>query len=167
MSTDAQVFGELITVFLDHVTKLILIAESLLVQLDMLESQLELIHELVYEENLIASASRKQLLSRLWTKLGGNQQIVQSYDEQLQLLSGLGEYRRMAKAHVASALQTLRASHVDLGDLCEDASNLDLHGSRVSIEIKARSIGSEIQKIGNMIQAKEQSAPELVVSLEG
>jgi len=162
----SQVFGEVMTALLDHVARLILIAESLLAHLESLEEQLDVVHELVFREEFVTSAAKDQLLSRLWTKLGGNQQDIRSYDGHLKLLGGLGEYRRKAKAYVASALQTMHALNDDLDDLRKRTSNPDLADSRVPIEVQIRSIGYGIERLRNMIRAKQLSEPEVAFTLE-
>ncbi|KAE9388725.1 hypothetical protein BT96DRAFT_835852, partial [Gymnopus androsaceus JB14] len=165
--TAVQVFGEVLTALLERVAKLILIAQSLLAHLESLEDKLDVIHELVFQEEFVTSAAKDQLLSRLWTKLGGNQQDIRNHDGNLKLLRELGVYRRRAKAFVASALQTLHALNDDLDDLGERTSNRqDLGGSRSPIEVQIRSIGYGIQRLRNVIQSQQWSEPELAFALE-
>lgn len=151
-----QVYSEVTTALLDHVSRLTLIAESLLTKLESLEEQLDLIHELVFEEEFIASA-KDQLLSRLWMRLGGNRQDVWN----LKLLSEIGESRRKAKAYVGSALHTLDALNRDLNDLREQSFNQGSAGSEISIKAQIEGIGNGVQRLRNMVQVKQRPEPEV------
>lgn len=157
-----QLYSEVTTALLDHLAKLIPIVKSLLIQLEALEEQLDFVHELVFREELVTSAAKDQISSRLWTKLGGNRQDVWNYDGRLKLLSAIGEYQRKAKAHVTSALHTLHALHHDLDDLLERTFHQDSAGSHIPIKVQIKGIGYGIQKLRNMLQ----SEPEVAVILE-
>lgn len=164
--TAVQVFDEVLAALLHRVTKLILIAESLFAPLESLEDQLDLIQELVFREEFVTSTAKHKLLSRFWTKLGGNQQDVRNHDGNLKLLRELGAYRHRAKAYVTSALQTLHALNGDLDGLREETSNQALADSPVPIEVQTQSIGLGIQKLRSMIQAQQWSEPSLAFTLE-
>lgn len=160
--TVPHVYSEVTAALLDHLAKLIPIVESLLIQLEALEEQLDFVHEFVFQGELVTSAAKDQISSRLWTKLGGNHQDVWNYDGRLKLLSGIGEYQCKAKAHVTSALHTLHALHHDLDDLLERTFHQDSAGSHIPIEVQIKGIGYGIQRLRSILQ----SEPEVAFTLE-
>ena len=69
--------------------KLILELELSYANLDRLDVHLAALHELCERENLTVGTARDQLLSELWTILGGNRGRLRKYATNLELLKDL------------------------------------------------------------------------------
>ncbi|KAF7328965.1 hypothetical protein MVEN_02526500 [Mycena venus] len=126
---------------------LILEFELNLQNLNKLEEQLSVLHELVSREDGSISLAKSELLSELWTKVGGNRRKLRGYEHHLQLLKGLTEYRKQALVHVVSALQTLTQMSEDIENLRERVAAPELAGSRIPVEVHIRSIQSGLDRV--------------------
>ncbi|KAF7361325.1 hypothetical protein MSAN_01165100 [Mycena sanguinolenta] len=110
---------------------LVLEFELNLRNLDKLEEQLSVLHELVSREDISVSSAKSELLGELWTKL----------------LKGLTEYRKQALVHVVSALQTLTQMSEDIENLRERVAAPELAGSRIPVEVHIRSIQNGLDRV--------------------
>ncbi|KAJ6623975.1 hypothetical protein B0H10DRAFT_2008034 [Mycena sp. CBHHK59/15] len=115
--------------------------------LDKLEEQLSVLHELVSREDTSISSVQSELLGELWTKVGGNRRKLRGYEQHLRLLKGLTEYRKRALVHVVSALQTLRQMSEDIENLRERVAAPELTGSRIPVEVHIKSIQSGLERL--------------------
>ncbi|KAJ3906876.1 hypothetical protein F5879DRAFT_796791 [Lentinula edodes] len=139
------------------IQRLILLAEVELDHLEKLEEHLSLIHEIVCREDFSISFAKAELLGELWTWLGGNQRKLNSYDTHLDLLRGIGGYRKKALAHVVSALQILRALSNDMEDMRERMMFPELVGSQIPLEVQISSIQHGIERLReSKVLAKER-----------
>ncbi|CAK5275942.1 unnamed protein product [Mycena citricolor] len=129
--------------------------------LNNLEEQLSVIHEIVTRENLSLSSAKAELLGDLWTVLGGNRKTLRGYQEHLDLLKGLGQYRQQALVHVVSAFQALIQMSDDIEDLRERVSAPELTGSRIPVHVHIKSIRTGLERIQDSrvdAKAKESQA---------
>ncbi|KAF8581128.1 hypothetical protein K439DRAFT_1355017 [Ramaria rubella] len=133
-------FTEAMIVLEAELHTLIMAAEASLHDLDSLEELLRVLYTIVAREDASLSTSKQELLSNLWTILGGNRAAIRSYDSHLKLLGGLAEYRRQALAHVVGALQTLQAMSAELENLRDRVSRPVLSGDIIPLEVHVRSI---------------------------
>ncbi|TFK40184.1 hypothetical protein BDQ12DRAFT_648526 [Crucibulum laeve] len=163
-----ETFSEAMNVLSSNMQRLILEAEVNLADLNALEERLLTIHEIVTREDSTLSVAHSELLSALMTKFGGNRRTLRSFEQNLFLLKGLGEYRKQALVHVVAALQTLRSMSDDMEDLRERVAAPDLVGSKIPVEVHMKSIkiGLERLKEGR-IKAKslEEDAVRRVLSI--
>lgn len=137
--------------------RLIIEAEVSLANLDKLETRLSTLHELVSREDSSLSSAKSELLSELWTKVGGNKRTLRGYDEHLYLLKNLGDYRKRALVHVVAALQMLQAMSEDMEDMRERVGAPELLGSSIPVEVHIRSIRSGLERLKEgRIKAKER-----------
>lgn len=111
-----QVFEQ----YLKHVTtnreelgNLIQMAQSVLAILMNLDERLDVIAHIATRDNVHVSANRDELLSQLWTKLGGNAATRKDYERQLTLLKQVTSYRKEAVMHVSATL--LKAQEIAAG----------------------------------------------------
>ncbi|KIK56774.1 hypothetical protein GYMLUDRAFT_173802, partial [Collybiopsis luxurians FD-317 M1] len=163
-----EVFNEVTTTLVTNVAHLITVAEEQLAHLERLEEQINLIHDIVFKEDFLISSAKDELLSELWTKLGGNQRILRSINGHLKLLNGVGEYRRQAKAYVASALQALRTLSDELEGLRERVSGPHITGTHFPVEIHIESISYGIQRLRQtMIEVRKHDKPAIAPALDG
>lgn len=142
-----QTFTDAMDVLATSMRRLVVEAEVSLVNLDKLEERLSTLHELISREDSSLSTAKLELLSELWTKLGGNRRALQGYDEHLFLLKSLGGYRKRALVHVVTALQTLQAMSEDMEDLRERVAAPDLVGSSIPVEVHMKSIKSGLERL--------------------
>ncbi|CAK5273986.1 unnamed protein product [Mycena citricolor] len=115
--------------------------------LDNLEEKLSVLHEMVTREDVSLSSAKSELLSELWTILGGNRRKLRGYENHLGLLKGLGQYRKQALMHVVSALQALTQMSEDIENLRERLAAPELTGSRIPVEVHIKSIQSGLERI--------------------
>ena len=109
-------------------TDILVAAAKTVTALDHLENQLVRIHAVSVDDHILTAAAIDNVLSELWTKLGGNGQRLRDLERRARVLKNLDEYRRRAVSHVAVTVQTLvgieeelnqlvRKLHRDEGDL--------------------------------------------------
>ncbi|KAL8740802.1 MAG: hypothetical protein Q9190_006528, partial [Brigantiaea leucoxantha] len=110
----------------EEITLLITEAQSLLLTLSNLESRMETIHSLCLRNDLHIQGSKQEIMSQLWTLLGGNRQTIDRFNSQLQLLGQVNGYRQSALAHVTGMMVRLQAMGAELEDLRERAGGVEL-----------------------------------------
>lgn len=101
----------------DEIEKLVDEAQALLLVLQNLEDRLELIHSVAMRDNIAAQAGKDEILSHLWTLLGGNRAKLGKFNNQLGLLRQVGQYRKVAWAHVSATILKLQAMGAELEEL--------------------------------------------------
>jgi len=149
-STDeivTKTFTEAMSVLSASMERLVIEAEVSFANLDKLEERLSTLHEVVSREDSSISSAKSELLSELWTKVGGNRYALRGHDQHLKLLKDLGGYRKRALVHVVAALQTLRGMSDDMEDLRERVSAPELVGSRIPVEVHMKSIRGGLERL--------------------
>ncbi|KAI9870750.1 MAG: hypothetical protein M1830_003852, partial [Pleopsidium flavum] len=119
----------------DEIQRLISEAQALLFVLQNLEDRLDVIHSISTRDNVHAQGSKDEILSHLWTMLGGNRSKLGKYDSQLRLLQQVGEYRRTAWAHVSGTILKLQAMGAELEELRERVASAELLRDRADIPL--------------------------------
>lgn len=142
-----QTFLEAMDVQSTQLSRLVLEAELSLANLDRLEQLLNTLHEQVVREDKTISQEKTELLSALWTKLGGNKGHLHNKDYHLQLLKALGDYRRRALAQVMGALQTLHAMSEDTEELRAKVAAPEIVGERIPVEVHMKSIRAGLVRL--------------------
>jgi hypothetical protein len=140
-------FSEITNFLSRMLRRLILEAEVSLANLNRLEERLSTLHELVLREDSSISSAKVEILSELWTKLGGDQHMLCGFDDHFVLLRRLGGYRKRALAHIVAVLQTLQAMSVDMEDLRGRAAALKLISGRIPVESHIRSLRSGLERL--------------------
>ncbi|KIK55146.1 hypothetical protein GYMLUDRAFT_48098 [Collybiopsis luxurians FD-317 M1] len=157
-----RTFVDAMSVLSNTIEKLIVEAEVQLLNLEQLEERLVVLNEQISREDSSISSAKSELLSELWTILGGNRKTLRRYDSHLKLLNGLGEYRKRALAHVVFALQTLRALSDEMEDIRERVSEPELAGSQIPVEVHMKSIQHGLQRLkDSRVKAKEREEEAL------
>lgn len=103
-------------------------SEALLELLKRLKTQLNDIGNIAKDDGLNVARDHDELLSRLWTKLGGNRSLKQSFSSSLDLLKDVQSYRQDAVMHVSATLVKLRAIKGELKSLRKGVATRDLEG---------------------------------------
>ncbi|KAJ3902375.1 hypothetical protein F5879DRAFT_805531 [Lentinula edodes] len=163
-------FAESMDTLSATIQRLILIAEVELSHLEKLEEHLSLIHEIVCREDSSISSAKAELLGEIWTWLGGNQRELKGHNAHLELLRGIGGYRKQALAHVVSALQILRALSDDMGDMRERMMMPELVGSQIPLEVQITSIQHSLQRLRDskvLAQEREEREIQKIAFTEG
>lgn len=129
------------------VENLILLAEVQLMNIDRLEEHLSMIRAVTVREDSVISSAKAELLGDIWTLLGGNRRMLKGYDNNLELLRGVGGVRMQAWAHITSALYLLRQLRDDMEVMEETLSRPSLIGSQISIEVHMKSIELGVERL--------------------
>jgi hypothetical protein len=119
----------------EQIRKLIDEAQALLMVLNSLEGRLEVIHGIVTRDGIHANAQREEILSELWTMVGGNKGKLTKMQRQLALLGQVGMYRKSAYGHVARTILKLQQIGAGLEDLRERVATPELLRDRVDIPL--------------------------------
>ena len=151
--------------------RLVLEAEVSISDLNKLEEHLKSIHEVVSREDSSLSTAKTELLAKLWTILGGNQDQLKGMDEHLALLRGVSGYRDRALAHVVAALHMLETMAEDMEELRERVAAPELVGDAIPIDVHMKSLRSGLERLkGRRTGAKqleEQIVNRILGSVEG
>jgi len=164
-----QTFGEAMNVLSTEMERLILEAELNLANLDKLEERLSTLHDIISREDSTLTSEKAELLSELWTKLGGNKKTLRNFEGHLLMLKNLGSYRKQALAHVVAALHSLQSMSSDMEEIRERVAAPELTGSKIPIEVHMNSIKSGLERLKEgKLRAKrlEEDAIRRVLSLE-
>ena len=153
----------------EEIHRLIAEAQALLGVLQNLEDRLDVIHGIAVRDDLHAQGSRAEVLSQLWTKVGGNREKLGKYNSQLRLLGHVNTYRQSAIAHVSGTMIKLQEMGAELEELRERVGGVELLGGRrgvpLSVHIENIELGVErLEKCRN--QAKGVENEELRKTLE-
>ena len=153
----------------EEINRLVMEAQALLLVLQNLEDRLDVIHGIAVRDNLHVQGSRAEVLSQLWTMLGGNRSKLGKFDSQLRLLSQVNTYRQNAIAHVSGTLVRLQGMGAELEELRERVGGVEVLGGKgsvpLSLHIENIEMGVERLERGRK-GAKELENEELKKSLE-
>ena len=153
----------------EEINRLITEAQALYLLLQNLEDRLDIIHGIAVRDKLSAQGSKDEVLSQLWTVLGGNRGKIGKFDSQLRLLAQVNTYRQNAIAHVSGTLVRLQSMGAELEELRERVGGVELLGGKgavpLSVHIENIEMGVERLERGRK-GAKELENEELRKSLE-
>ena len=119
----------------EEIHKLIAEAQAVLRVLNHLEDRLDVIHGIATRDDVHAKQSKEEILSYLWTMVGGNRGKLHQMDRQLQLLEQVGVYRKTAYAHVSGTILRLQEMGAGLEDLRERVAAPELLRDRAEIPL--------------------------------
>lgn len=115
--------------------------------LERLQEHLFTIHEICAREGVALNDAQAELLSELWTILGGNGSARHKSEMHLMLLKDIGHYRMQAFVHIVFTREVLQKVEADTEELRERAAAPAIVGNRVSVEMLLQSIGDGIEKL--------------------
>lgn len=156
-----QVFAEAMKVTSSSMESVILEAHISLSNLNTLEEHLSVLYEQILREDIALSGARSELLSLLWTQVGGNRRILQGYDSHLTLLKNMTSYRTVALAHVVAALEALTTMSQEMEELRQRVATPN-PGMDVPIEVQIRSIEAGVARL-RFDRQRVQSADRISV----
>jgi hypothetical protein len=119
----------------EEITRLIETAQALLQVLQNLDERLDTIYSITVNDDQTISKNHDELLSQLWTKLGGNSASVKANVKQLNLLKNISAYRKKALKHVSETLLKLQEIQAELENLREGVAAPEVLGWRAGIPI--------------------------------
>lgn len=119
----------------EEIEQLLAEAQALLLVLQNLEDRLDVIHGIAMRDNIHAQGSKDEVLSQLWTLLGGNRGALGKYNNQLRLLREVGNQRKVAWAHVSGTILKLQAMGAELEELRERVGSAELLRDRADIPL--------------------------------
>ena len=136
---------------MDHIAKhMVRLREEAEVSMDhllRLEEHLIVLHEITHRENKDLTAAQEDILAELWTWLGGNRDRLRRMDLDLDLLKNVENYRKKAKAHVVSTLQTLQTLDADMEELRTRVAAPEIVGDKIPIEVHVMSIKAGVERL--------------------
>jgi hypothetical protein len=94
-------------------------SETLLALLQNLENRLDHIADIANRDGSIVTKDRDELISLLWSKLGGNASKKKGFEKSLALLGNILKYHREAAHHVGATLVRLHEIEAELETLRE------------------------------------------------
>ncbi|KAL8760838.1 MAG: hypothetical protein Q9184_002997 [Pyrenodesmia sp. 2 TL-2023] len=121
----------------NEINRLIDEAQALLSVLHNLDDRLDVIHGVAVRDNLHTQGSREEVMSHLWTMLGGNRKALGKFESQMRLLKQVNTYRQTAIAHVAGTMLKLQAMGAELEELRARAGTVELVGERKGLPLIA------------------------------
>ncbi|CAA9966871.1 AF-4 domain containing protein [Pyrenophora teres f. maculata] len=133
----------------DEITRLIESAQALLLILNNLDERLATIFEIATNDDQTITRNQEELLSFLWTKLGGNRSDVKANAKSLNLLSNINAYRKKAVVHVSETLLKLQEIQAELENLREGVAAPEILGyrSELPLEYHIEAIGKGIERL--------------------
>lgn len=136
----------------NEIHRLIEEAQALLLVLQNLEDRLDVIHGISIRDNKQAQYSKEEVLSQLWTMLGGNRSKLGKFDSELRLLQQVNTYRQNAFGYVAGTILKLQAMETELEGLRERVGSAELLRDKadipLSVHIENIQLGVERLEIG-------------------
>lgn len=149
----------------EQILTLINEAHVLLGVLENLDGRLDIIASIATRDGVRVENGREQLLSHLWTKLGGSRGSVAKLDKQLSLLNNVSQYRRMAWAHVNGAVIKLMAIRDNLEDLRERVAMPETVGDVVPLEVHIENINLGIERLEQQRESGRKVMQEQIAML--
>lgn len=149
----------------EQILTLINEAHVLLGVLENLDGRLDIIASIATRDGVRVENGREQLLSHLWTKLGGSRGSVAKLDKQLSLLNNVSQYRRMAWAHVNGAVIKLMAIRDNLEDLRERVAMPETLGDVVPLEVHIENINLGIERLEQQRESGRKVMQEQIAML--
>lgn len=120
----------------DEISNLLVEAEDIQMQLNLMESSTDIIGGIAYRDEKHASSKKDEIYSWLWTRLGGNRQRIGKVNEEIDFLRKITFDRKSAALHISttilrlldtkSQLENLR-SRLALPDLVRETLPLSAH----------------------------------------
>lgn len=135
------------TTLASEVARVILDATTVASSLDVLEEKLSIIRSLCEQEMVLNKSSLSDVLSELWTALGGNKDRLYHLTNQVEILRNVDWYRSLSVAHVVATTEVLLTLEAELSELRDKLSAPELIGDAIPIEVQIASIERGARRI--------------------
>ncbi|MCJ1317966.1 hypothetical protein MMC15_003293 [Xylographa vitiligo] len=113
-----------------------------------LEDQLDNIYGISVRDNNEAQYSKDEVLSQLWTMLGGNRTKLSKFETELKLLQKVNTYRQNASGYVGGTLLKLQTMRAELEQMREKVGSAELETVPLSVHIETIQQGVERLQMG-------------------
>jgi len=133
----------------EQIQSLLAEAMSLLEVLENLDDRLDIIAGIATRDGVKVQGNKDELFADLFTKLGGRRSTVQRLERELDTLKSVGQYRKMAWAHVNKTILKLQAIAAHLEDLKTSVAKPELEGkgTETPLEMHVQEITMGIERL--------------------
>lgn len=140
-----------------EIDRMLIEGRSLLALLENLEARLEDISRIAVSESNQVTVSKAEMLTQLWTILGGNSMEREDLDRRLTLLGKVEQHRKLAYAHVSGTLVQLKEIGTGFEDLRErvQAPGAFGHMSEIPLSVHIETIQRGLKRL-NGIRADQK-----------
>ncbi len=139
-ATAVQMFQSTMSVLSTQISRVMFEAAHVNARLDALEEKLSLIRSLSEHEMTVTTTALGEVLSELWTFVGGNRARLSVIGRQVDILRNVDWYRGLSVAHVVATTETLVTVEAQLSELRDKLATPDLAGNVIPIEVHIASI---------------------------
>jgi hypothetical protein len=123
-------------------------AETSLRHLEKLKGLVHSVHAQVTAADRTLEVKQHELLSTLWSRLGGNIRNKRVFKNNFELLKDLYVYHDMARTHVEAALYALRTMDNGIKELQTSVRKPGLNSnSSIPVEVHVRSITAGLERL--------------------
>lgn len=122
-------------------------ASATVANLEQLQDHLLTIYNICEREGVELSEEHEELLSKLWTTLGGNRHTVRRNTRQIALLEEVGRYRKEALMHVVVTRDVLQGLAADVEELRASSVAPEIVGNNVPPEVLIRSVENQVERL--------------------
>lgn len=129
----------------DEITKLLVDAEDLQLQLNLMESSTDTIGGIAYRDTKHANAQRDEIYSWLWTRVGGNRGRIGKINDEIDFLRKITFDRKSAAVHISTTILRLLDTKAQLENLRTRLASPDLlrESKPLSVHIDTIMAGAE------------------------
>jgi hypothetical protein len=150
-------FGEVMSVQTSELEGLVTKALFIKGHLDDLKEKLRAMHYIVVHEQRDFTGEEHELLSTLWSQLGGNILDKKRFRENLLLLDQLTKYHAQAERHVAGAVFALNNMRNQMKEARKAVGAPGITGPRIPLSEQTRGIQDAMENLQkSIIAAHEQ-----------
>ncbi|PIL23152.1 transporter [Ganoderma sinense ZZ0214-1] len=145
--TAVAMFRSTMTSLALEVTRVILDATAVAASLDALEEKLSIIRSLCEQEMVLTKSNLSDVLSELWSTVGGNKDKIYHLTNQVEILRNVDWYRSLSVAHVVATTEILLTLKAELSELRDKLNTPELIGDAIPIEVQIASIERGARRI--------------------
>ncbi|KAI0738564.1 hypothetical protein C8Q80DRAFT_1113433 [Daedaleopsis nitida] len=115
--------------------------------LDTLEEKLHSIRALTHQERVVIEGAVGDLLSKLWTIVGGNKAKLHQLHQRVDVLHAAEWYQTHSLAHIVATTETLLTIEVELSELRDKLSAPELVKGSISLEVHIASVERRVKRL--------------------
>lgn len=165
--TATQMFRSTMTVLSSEVARVIIESTTVASRLDKLEEKLSIIRAVSEQEKLLTEAALGEVLSELWTVVGGNKAKLRHLGQQIDILRNVDWYRTLSVAHVVATTETLLQIEAELGELRNKLSAPELAGDTIPIGVHIASIERSARRLDEVkVRARAEFTQQEMVQID-
>lgn len=138
--TAGQMFTSVMSVLSSEVARVIIEATAVASALDRLEEKLHNIRTLSQQALTVTEAAVGDVLSELWTVVGGNRVRLHRLTQQVDILRNVDWYRSLSVAHVVATTEILLTIEAELSELRDKLNAPALTQDTIPLEVHIASI---------------------------